>query len=134
MGLVEGERPLPEGTLVLRASFAENDMARALGRAHGAAKLIASRNGKILGASIIGPGAGEVIAMLALAMERAMPVSAPAELVLPHPSLAAVLTQLGEAFLATRQKGAQGKTQWGPAQIAGLSSPSRGLQPTRPCL
>jgi pyruvate/2-oxoglutarate dehydrogenase complex dihydrolipoamide dehydrogenase (E3) component len=105
IGLVEGERPLPEGTLVLRASFAENDMARALGHAHGAAKLIASRNGKILGASIVGPGAGEVIAMLALAMERAMPVSALAELVLPHPSLAAVLTQLGEAFLATRQMG-----------------------------
>lgn len=105
IGLVEGERPLPEGTLVLRASFAENDMARALGHTHGAAKLIANRNGKILGASIIGPGAGEVIAMLALAMERAIPVSALAELVLPHPSLAAVLTQLGEAFLATRQKG-----------------------------
>ena len=106
IGLVEGKRPLPEGTLVLRASFAENDAARALGQTHGAAKLLASRNGKILGASIIGPGAGEVIAMLALAMERAMPVSALAELVLPHPSLAAVLTQLGEAFLATRQKGA----------------------------
>lgn len=105
IGLIEGERPLPEGTLVLRASFAENDMARALGHTHGAAKLIANRNGKILGASIIGPGAGEVIAMLALAMERAMPVSALAELVLPHPSLAAVLTQLGEAFLATRQPG-----------------------------
>jgi pyruvate/2-oxoglutarate dehydrogenase complex dihydrolipoamide dehydrogenase (E3) component len=103
IGLVEGERSLPEGTLVLRASFAENEAARALGQTHGAAKLLASRNGKILGASIIGPGAGEVIAMLALAMERAMPVSALAELVLPHPSLAAVLTQLGEAFLATRQ-------------------------------
>ncbi|WP_035097872.1 NAD(P)/FAD-dependent oxidoreductase [Devosia sp. LC5] len=106
IGLIEGERPLPEGTLVLRASFAENDMARALGQTHGAAKLLASGNGKILGASIIGPGAGEVIAMLALAMERGMPVGALAELVLPHPSLAAVLTQLGEAFLATRLPGA----------------------------
>lgn len=106
IGLVEGERPLPAGTLVLRASFAENDMARALGQTHGAAKLIAGSKGQILGASVIAPGAGEVIAMLALAMERGMRAEALADLVLPHPSLAAILAQLGEAFLATRRPGA----------------------------
>ncbi|GLQ11187.1 dihydrolipoamide dehydrogenase [Devosia yakushimensis] len=106
IGLVEGERPLPAGTLVLRASFAENDMARALGQTHGAAKLIAGGKGQILGASIIGPGAGEAIAMLALAMDRAMPAQGLADLVLPHPSFAAILSQLGEAFLAARQPGA----------------------------
>lgn len=105
IGLVEGEHPLPDGALVLRASFAENDMARVQGQTHGAAKLIAGRKGQILGASIIGPGAGETAAMLALAMERGMRAEALADLVLPHPSLAAILPQLGEAFGAARQPG-----------------------------
>lgn len=106
IGLLEGVHPLPPDALVLRASFAENDMARAMGHSYGAAKLIAGRNGRILGASIVGPAAGEVLAMLALAMERGMPVSALADLVLPHPSLAAILAQLGEAFVDARQLGA----------------------------
>jgi pyruvate/2-oxoglutarate dehydrogenase complex dihydrolipoamide dehydrogenase (E3) component len=88
------------GFKVLRASFAENDTARADRNGMGVAKLIVSRSGKILGAGIVGAGAGELAALFALAMANNMPAAALAGLSAPHPSYADLVRDLGEQAAA----------------------------------
>jgi pyruvate/2-oxoglutarate dehydrogenase complex dihydrolipoamide dehydrogenase (E3) component len=53
----------------------------------GLVKIIALKNGRILGASIVGPNAGEQIALWSLAVSRKLKMSAIASLVLPYPTL-----------------------------------------------
>ena len=52
---------------VLRWPFAENDRAVAEHEAHGHIKVITNAKGKILGAGIVGPRAGELISLWTLA-------------------------------------------------------------------
>ncbi|GAC1418034.1 MAG: FAD-dependent oxidoreductase [Candidatus Velthaea sp.] len=52
----------------------------------GGTKLFVDRRGRILGASIAGPRAGEVIGEVALAMQARLPVSRIADTVHPYPS------------------------------------------------
>lgn len=73
---------------VLRSPFAGNDRAVAEGKIKGLVKVIAARNGRILGVSIVGAGAGDQIAMWALAMAQKLKVSAIAGTVLPYPTMA----------------------------------------------
>jgi pyruvate/2-oxoglutarate dehydrogenase complex dihydrolipoamide dehydrogenase (E3) component len=102
IGLAETGTPLRPGQVVLRAGLVESDVARAQGAATGAAKLIVARNGTILGGSVVGAGAGEVIALIAMAMDRGMTADTLAALPLPEPSLAAILVDLGRQFQAQR--------------------------------
>jgi pyruvate/2-oxoglutarate dehydrogenase complex dihydrolipoamide dehydrogenase (E3) component len=85
------------GFSVLRASYAENDMARAGREGMGVVKLIVARSGHILGAGIVGAGAGELAALFALAIEQKIDASKLAELAAPYPSYADLARQLGEA-------------------------------------
>jgi len=100
IGRVEPATPLRPGQLVLRANASESDAARAASALPGNAKLVVAEDGTILGASMIGCGAGEMIAMLALALERGMSAADLAQLVLPPASPAAPLVDLGEQFRA----------------------------------
>ena len=84
------------GFSVLRASYAENDMARASRQGMGVVKLIVARGGQILGAGIVGAGAGELIALFALAIDQKIPAAKLAELAAPYPSYADLARQLGE--------------------------------------
>jgi pyruvate/2-oxoglutarate dehydrogenase complex dihydrolipoamide dehydrogenase (E3) component len=77
-----------ESVRVLRWHFQENDRAVAEGKVKGLVKVITSRRGKILGASIVGPHAGEQIALWTLAVTKGLKISAIAGLVLPYPTLA----------------------------------------------
>jgi pyruvate/2-oxoglutarate dehydrogenase complex dihydrolipoamide dehydrogenase (E3) component len=71
---------------VLRWHFNENDRAIAEGKKDGLVKIIVGRRGRILGASIVGPGAGDLIAPWALAISQKLKISAMANLVLPYPT------------------------------------------------
>jgi pyruvate/2-oxoglutarate dehydrogenase complex dihydrolipoamide dehydrogenase (E3) component len=84
------------GFSVLRASYAENDLARAGRQGMGVVKLILARGGQILGAGIVGEGAGELAALFALAIEQQVPAAKLAELAAPYPSYAELARQLGE--------------------------------------
>jgi pyruvate/2-oxoglutarate dehydrogenase complex dihydrolipoamide dehydrogenase (E3) component len=72
---------------VLRWPFHENDRAVAEGKTKGLVKIITAKNGKILGTSIVGPNAGDLIAMWTLAISQGLKVSAIAGMVLPYPTL-----------------------------------------------
>lgn len=88
------------GFSVLRASYAENDMARAGREGMGVVKLIVARAGHILGAGIAGAGAPELAALFALAIEQKIPASRLAELAAPYPSYADLARHLGAAAAA----------------------------------
>lgn len=72
---------------VLRWPFAENDRARTTRDADGLVKVLTSSSGRILGAGIVGPQAGELILPWVLALRRRLKVGAMAELIAPYPTL-----------------------------------------------
>ncbi len=87
VGLGEAEARARHGTIrILRSGFGENDRARAEGAPDGLVKLIADRRGRLLGAGIVGPGAGEMIAPYVLAIERRLKLGALAGSVMPYPT------------------------------------------------
>lgn len=113
VGIVELGAPLAAGLHVVRANMAENPSARLRGEGRGMVKLVLDPAGKILGAGCVGPQAGELIAMLALAMARGLHARDLATLVLPQPSLAATLVDLGAQFIAEHPLTArQQKSGW----------------------
>lgn len=71
---------------VLRASFHENDRAQAERETHGLVKVIARKNGRILGASILGAHAGELIQSWGLAIGGGLKLKALAEMIAPYPT------------------------------------------------
>jgi len=75
---------------VVRWEFAENDRARAEGEAEGLIKVMVGRRGKILGCTIAGPHAGELIAPWVLAMEKGLKIGAMASTVAAYPTLGEV--------------------------------------------
>ena len=101
---LDSTRALRSDQLVLRANLAETDAAQAIGAPSGAVRLVANRNGAVLGAGVVGPGAGELAALLALAMARGLPLSDLGRLALPEASLAATLVDLAGQHLAQQPR------------------------------
>jgi pyruvate/2-oxoglutarate dehydrogenase complex dihydrolipoamide dehydrogenase (E3) component len=87
VGLTEAAaRAAGEATRVLRWSFVENDRAQTERDTAGLVKIITRRNGRILGASILGAGAGDLILPWALAISQKLKVGALANLIVPYPT------------------------------------------------
>lgn len=99
-------RSLRPGQVVLRANLAETDAALAMGESQGAVRLVANRQGAIVGAGAVGPGAGEIMALLALAMARGLPLGELARLALPGASPAAALIDLAGQHLTQQPRAA----------------------------
>ena len=93
------------GQIVLRSNLAENEAVRAQGPLQGVAKVITDANGAINAAGMVGQGAGEVAAVLAIAMSNGLKLGDLAQLALPQPSVAAALLDLADQFQAQRPKG-----------------------------
>jgi pyruvate/2-oxoglutarate dehydrogenase complex dihydrolipoamide dehydrogenase (E3) component len=75
---------------VLRASYYDNDRARIERSTRGHIKIVTDRNGRILGATIVGKNAGELIASWSLAVTQGLNIRAMADAVAPYPTLAEV--------------------------------------------
>jgi pyruvate/2-oxoglutarate dehydrogenase complex dihydrolipoamide dehydrogenase (E3) component len=71
---------------LLRWPFSGNDRAQAEGRTDGLVKIVTGPRGRILGAGIVGPGAGELIQPWILALEMGLRIGAMATPVLPYPT------------------------------------------------
>ncbi|HTO27713.1 MAG TPA: FAD-dependent oxidoreductase [Devosia sp.] len=100
----DSTRPLRPGQVVLRSNLAETDAAQAIGRPAGAVRLVATSNGAIIGAGAVGPGAGEIAALLALAMARGLSLDELGRLALPQASPAAALVDLAGQHLAQQPR------------------------------
>ncbi len=75
---------------ILTWSFALNDRAQAERATEGLAKVVLGRKGRILGATIVGPRAGELIGTWALAISSRLRIGAVASAVLPYPTLSEI--------------------------------------------
>ncbi|MEQ8396712.1 FAD-dependent oxidoreductase [Thalassobaculum sp.] len=71
---------------VLRWPFSENDRAIAERDVTGFIKLYVSTKGRILGAVVVGTGAGEIVSLCTLAVAKKLKVSDLAGLVVPYPT------------------------------------------------
>ncbi len=71
---------------VLRWPFEENDRARAERDMRGMVKVITTRKGRILGASIVGAGAGDLLAPWTMALAQGLSISAMAGVIAPYPT------------------------------------------------
>lgn len=71
-----------------RWPLSENDRAIAEGRPEGLLKLVVTAKGRMLGAGVVAPHAGEMAGTFGLMIGRKLPLSALAGMVLPYPTLA----------------------------------------------
>lgn len=90
-GLTEAEaRKAGHHVQVLTWSFDMNDRAQAERETEGLAKIVLGPKGRILGATIVGPRAGELIGAWALAISAKLRIGAVASAVLPYPTLSEI--------------------------------------------
>lgn len=85
---------------ILRLSLADNDRAVAERAPEGIIKVLSDKRGKILGCSIAGAGAGELIMPWALAISQKLKVSAIASTIAPYPSLSEISKRAASSFYA----------------------------------
>ena len=99
VGLNEEQAKKSHGDVrVLRASFEDNDRARAERRTEGLIKVITTPKGRILGAGIVGPCAGELIAPWVLALSKKMKIGDIASMIAPYPSLGEISKRVAGSF------------------------------------
>lgn len=99
IGISESEaRRRNDKVRVLRFPFVENDLAQIEHMPVGFIKTIVSRRGRVLGVSIVGRNAGELIAPWSLAVANRLNISAIAEMVTPYPSRSAISKSVAECF------------------------------------
>ncbi|MEP1229879.1 MAG: FAD-dependent oxidoreductase [Litorimonas sp.] len=87
---------------VVHWEFEENDRAIAERHTGGGVKIVARKNGTILGGSIVGDYAGEIIHMLSVAMTNKVKISGLAQIISPYPTRSeAVKRAAGSWYTAT---------------------------------
>ena len=91
VGMTEEEAREKYGTVkVLRWPYHENDRAQAERKTSGLIKMVTNKKGLIVGVSIVGTGAGEMMNMWALAITNKMKVGDVVGYVSPYPTLSEI--------------------------------------------
>ncbi|MGF1553026.1 MAG: dihydrolipoyl dehydrogenase family protein [Paracoccaceae bacterium] len=91
-----------DGVEVVTVDLGANDRAVAEGVEDGLLKAVVDRRGRVLGASIAGPHAGELIAPWALAIANKLKIGAFASTVLPYPTLSEASKKAASEYYAPR--------------------------------
>src|SRR5207247_1002643 len=99
---VAGERPQ-----VVRSDFAELDRAIVEGESAtaGFCKVVTRPNGRILGATIVGRGAGELIMEFVLAMRLGLPLPRLARFIHPYPTMSEIVSRTAAAWYRQKYTG-----------------------------
>ena len=100
-GLMEAEaQRAGRAVRVAKFPWAASGRAATIGRSDGLTKLVVdAASGRVVGAGIVGPGAGELIAETALAIESAVTVEDLALTIHAHPTLSESLMEAAESLL-----------------------------------
>ncbi|MGO8919475.1 MAG: dihydrolipoyl dehydrogenase family protein [Stellaceae bacterium] len=103
-GMTEAEamRAHPGDVQVLRWPFHENDRAQAERETHGLVKVLARRNGQVLGASILGAHAGELIQSWCLALSGNLKLATLAGFIAPYPTLGEASKRAAGSFFTPK--------------------------------
>lgn len=101
VGLTEAAaRERGEAVTVVRRAFRDNDRAHTERRTEGLIKVVVGRGGRIFGASIVGPEAGELIHVWALAIASRLTLRSLVGMVAPYPTLGEISRQAAVAHYA----------------------------------
>ena len=100
-GVMEAQaRQAGRAIKVAKSSWAASGRAATIGRSDGLTKLVAdAASGRVLGVGIVGPGAGELIAEAALAIETAVTAEDLALTIHAHPTLSESLMEAAESLI-----------------------------------
>jgi pyruvate/2-oxoglutarate dehydrogenase complex dihydrolipoamide dehydrogenase (E3) component len=110
VGLTEAEaRQAGRRVSVLRWPLADNDRAQTERDPSGLVKLVVEK-GRVIGAGILAPHAGEMISFGALAITRGVPLSALANLIVPYPTRSEAGKRAAASFFAPRLFSSRAKT------------------------
>lgn len=102
VGLSEEAAKKAHGRInVLRWPYHENDRAQAERETAGHIKVVTAKNGRILGATIVGAEAGELIGMWALAVSQKMKIGAMIGWISPYPTLSEINKRVAYRYYAT---------------------------------
>lgn len=117
VGLTEAEAREQYGDSVTTSSFPfhENDRAIAEGKTLGEAKLVI-RKGKILGASIVGEGAGDIIQIVGYGMSNKLGVQSLTNFISPYPTRAEIVKRAASAHFTPAVFGKASRTLVGLLQ------------------
>ena len=104
VGLTEAEARAVhgDGITILRWPYHENDHAQTERETHGLVKAITTRSGKILGASIVGAHAGELIQVWVLAVGQGLNIKALAGMIAPYPTFGEVSKRAAGSFFTPK--------------------------------
>ncbi len=104
VGMTEAEARAShdEDVVVLRSPFHENDRAQAELETFGLVKVVTTRSGRILGASILGAQAGELIQVWVLAIGQGLNIKALAGMIAPYPTLGEVSKRAAGSFFTPK--------------------------------
>ena len=101
-GMTETEARAKHGKInVLRWPYHENDRAQAERETAGSVKVITDKKGRILGASIVGLHAGELIQMWSLALSQGLKIRAMTDWISPYPTLSEINKRAAYRYYAT---------------------------------
>jgi pyruvate/2-oxoglutarate dehydrogenase complex dihydrolipoamide dehydrogenase (E3) component len=117
VGLTEAEarEQYGESVSVSTFPFHENDRAIAEGKTLGEAKLVI-RKGKILGASIVGDGAGDIIQLVGYGMSNKLGVQSLTNFISPYPTRAEIVKRAASAHFTPTVFGKASRTLVGLLQ------------------
>lgn len=98
LGLTEAEAIAKHGSKVTTSAFPfhENDRAIAEGKTLGECKLVLYK-GKLVGASIVGEGAGDILQLVSVAMSNGLKLTALTNFISPYPTRAEVVKRAASA-------------------------------------
>ncbi len=101
VGLTEDQAVEKHGKVsVLRWPYHENDRAQTERTTSGHIKVVTDKKGRILGATIVGEHAGELIQMWSLAVSQKLKISAMTAWISPYPTLSEVNKRVAYKFYA----------------------------------
>jgi pyruvate/2-oxoglutarate dehydrogenase complex dihydrolipoamide dehydrogenase (E3) component len=83
---------------IVKWRFEENDRAKAQRRGEGLLKVITLKNGRIIGASIVGKNAGELLQVWSLAISKKMKIKDLTEMIVPYPTFSEMNKRAAGAY------------------------------------
>ncbi len=110
VGMTEGEaRERWDTVAVHRYEFADLDRAIVDGHDRGFVKVVTRKRGKILGATVVASGAGELVMPLVLAMQHGIPLPKLSRLVYPYPTMVEGIKRAADSYYREKLRGGAGR-------------------------
>lgn len=110
VGLTEADARERYGDVaVYRYPFADLDRAIVDGHTAGFVKAVTRRGGRLVGATVVGTGAGDLLVPFVLAMRRKIPLPKLSQIVYPYPTMSEGIKRTADAYYRAKLAGRTGR-------------------------